>query len=71
MPVIGIAKTRYRGSANAQAVLRATSQRPLYVTAVGINPVIAANLVKRLHGQHRLPTLVTLADQLCRTCAEV
>jgi deoxyribonuclease V len=66
VPVIGIAKTAYRGSTNAQAVQRGASQRPLYVTAAGIDPVIAANLVKHLHGPHRIPTLVTRADQLCR-----
>jgi deoxyribonuclease V len=71
VPVIGIAKTTYRGSTNAEAVLRGTSQRPLYVTAAGVDPVVAADLVKHLHGEHRLPTLVTRADQLCRACREL
>lgn len=71
VPVIGIAKSAYRGSTNAEAVLRGTSRRPLYVTAAGIDPVVGADRVKHLHGPHRLPTLVTRADQLCRACKEL
>ncbi|RBP42524.1 endonuclease V [Roseimicrobium gellanilyticum] len=70
VPVIGIAKTAYRGSTDAHAVLRGTSQRPLYVTAAGMDPVVVAELVRHLHGPHRTPTLVTRADQLCRRCGE-
>ncbi|QIF00310.1 endonuclease V [Roseimicrobium sp. ORNL1] len=71
VPVIGIAKTAYRGSTNAQPVLRGTSQRPLYVTAAGMDPMIAAELVKHMHGPHRIPTLITKVDQLCRACREL
>jgi deoxyribonuclease V len=66
VPIIGIGKTAYRGSTSAQPVLRGTSQRPLYVTAAGIDPVIAADLVKHMHGPYRIPTLITKVDQLCR-----
>ena len=67
VPVIGVAKTSFRGSGFAQAVLRGTSQRPLYVTAAGMKPEIAAAHVLSMHGEYRIPTLLKRADQLCRS----
>jgi deoxyribonuclease V len=71
VPVLGIAKTTYRGSTNAQTVFRGTSQRPLYFTSAGMSLSVAAAHVKALHGPHRMPTLVMRADQLCRACKEL
>ncbi|MGO9566813.1 MAG: endonuclease V [Desulfomonilaceae bacterium] len=67
VPVIGVAKSMFRGATNAQAVLRGRSKRPLYVTAAGMDPVVAAKLVKGMHGPHRIPTLLKRADELCRS----
>lgn len=69
VPVIGIAKTAYRGAGFAEAVLRGGSRAPLFVTAVGIDPKIAAASVARMHGPHRIPTLVRRVDQLARGLA--
>jgi deoxyribonuclease V len=65
-PVVGVAKTAYRGSAFATPVLRGTSRRPLYVTAMGLPVEHAARLCAGMHGEHRLPTLVGLVDRLAR-----
>lgn len=65
-PVIGIAKTRFRGATAACEVLRGESRRPLYVTAVGMTPELAAEKVRSMHGEHRLPTLLKRVDSLCR-----
>lgn len=67
IPVVGVAKTAFDGSGHAQHVLRGGSHKPLYVTAVGMEPVAAAEAVRSMHGQHRLPTLIVLADQLARS----
>lgn len=67
VPVVGVAKTAFDGSAHAQAVLRGASERPLYVTAAGIGAEEAADSVRAMHGEHRLPTLLVLADRLART----
>lgn len=64
-PVIGVAKTQYRG-APAVEVLRGDSQRPLYVSAAGVDAARAAEDVRRMHGPHRQPTLLRLVDRLCR-----
>ncbi len=67
VPVIGVAKTAFRGSAHALAVCRGSSQSPLYVTAVGTDPNEAARRVQQMAGPHRLPTLLKRVDQLCRS----
>ncbi|MEJ7600555.1 MAG: endonuclease V [Kofleriaceae bacterium] len=64
-PVIGVAKTRY-ASADAIEIVRGESARPLYITAVGIDPRVAAEHVRSMHGEHRIPTMLRLADGLAR-----
>jgi deoxyribonuclease V len=65
-PVIGVAKTAYRGSDFAVPVLRGTSTRPLWVTAVGVDARLAATSVQSMHGSYRIPTHLKRVDQLCR-----
>jgi deoxyribonuclease V len=65
-PVVGVAKTRFRG-APAIEIVRGSSKAPLYVTAVGIDPVQAAEHVRSMHGPFRIPTLLKRADSLART----
>ncbi len=66
IPVVGVAKTGYKGSKNASTVLRSASLRPLYVTSAGIHVEQAAESVRLMHGEHRLPTLLSRVDQVCR-----
>lgn len=66
VPVIGVAKSRFRSNVAAVEVLRGDSKRPLFVTALGMDPQIAANEVERMHGNYRLPTLLKRVDRLCR-----
>lgn len=66
VPVVGIAKTAFHGSPHAAQVLRGDSRVPLYVTAVGLPLAQAAAAVAAMHGPHRLPTLVGLADHTAR-----
>jgi deoxyribonuclease V len=69
VPVIGVAKTAFRGSDFAVPILRGQSHRPLFVTAAGIPSEVAAGQVKAMHGQYRLPTLLQRVDRLARTAA--
>jgi deoxyribonuclease V len=64
-PVIGVAKTLFAG-ATAIEVVRGTSARPLYVTAIGIDAAQAAANVLAMHGEHRIPTLLKRVDTLAR-----
>jgi deoxyribonuclease V len=63
--VIGVAKAAFAGG-SAVPVLRGDSNRPLFVTAAGMNSHGAAELVRGMHGPHRVPTLLKRADQLAR-----
>lgn len=67
IPVIGVAKTAFRTASHAVPVLRGTSARPLFVTAAGMPRREAAELVRHMAGQHRLPDAIRRADTLART----
>lgn len=69
VPVVGVAKTAFRGSDFAIAVTRGTSRSPLFVTARGLDVAVAADLVRGMHGEHRIPTLLGLVDRLARDAA--
>jgi deoxyribonuclease V len=65
VPVIGVAKNPFHES-SAIEVRRGDSKKPLYVSAAGTSPAEAARCVQRMHGEHRLPTLLKAVDRLCR-----
>jgi deoxyribonuclease V len=64
--VVGVAKTRFKDTPADARVYRGKSQRPLYVTAVGIDETEARRLVAGMHGEHRVPEMLRLADRLSR-----
>jgi deoxyribonuclease V len=65
VPVVGVAKNLFRG-APAIAVVRGKSAKPLYVTAAGYSAELAADHVRAMHGEFRIPTLLKRADSLAR-----
>ena len=67
VPVVGVAKNPFKGSEHAEPVLRGRSEKPLFVTAAGMDPVEAAGQVRTMHGAFRVPTLLRRVDRLCRT----
>ena len=66
VPVIGVAKTVFGDASWCEPVLRGVSQRPLFVSAVGIGVDEAAKGVRAMHGPHRIPTLLKLVDRAAR-----
>jgi deoxyribonuclease V len=66
IPVIGVAKSSFKNSRFETEVLRGSSQKPLYVTAVGVACETAKNYIRSMHGKHRIPTLLKLVDRECR-----
>jgi deoxyribonuclease V len=66
VPVIGVAKSRYRDDTWSERIYRGESRRPLYVTAAGIEASKAGELVSGMHGKHRLPTLLQRVNSLAR-----
>ena len=67
IPVIGVAKSRFRTATHAVPVVRGSSGRPLFVTAAGMPAAAAADLVRRMAGRYRLPDALRRADTLART----
>jgi deoxyribonuclease V len=67
IPVIGVAKSRFRTATHAVPVVRGSALRPLFVTAAGMPGVEAADLVRRMAGRYRLPDALRRADTLART----
>jgi deoxyribonuclease V len=66
VPVIGVAKTRYRHATMAVPLLRGASTAPLWITAAGIALEEAVAHVAAMHGPHRVPTLLRAVDRLAR-----
>ncbi|MGL5081712.1 MAG: endonuclease V [Microcoleaceae cyanobacterium] len=64
--VIGVAKSRFKDISDKSEIFRGASQKPLYVTAVGINESEAKDLISRMYGEHRIPAMLKLADSLSR-----
>lgn len=64
--VIGVAKRPFRDISKEYKVLRGDSNKPLFVTVAGCNSEEAKENIRKMHGRHRLPTLLKWVDQLCR-----
>jgi deoxyribonuclease V len=67
VPVIGVAKSAFATATHAIPVLRGTSARPLLITAAGMPPAEAADLVRLMAGRFRVPDALRRVDQLART----
>ena len=65
--VIGVAKKPFKDISDSFAVDRGRSDKPLYVTSEGIEIETAKKLVATMSGRFRVPTLLKMVDQACRT----
>ncbi len=67
--VVGIAKTAFAGALSCPFIVpvtRGASGNPVFVTAVGIAPDVAARHVRAMAGRHRIPDIVRIVDRLAR-----
>ena len=69
-PVVGVAKSEFAGTPDDCRVYRGSGGQPLFVTAVGMPLDLAKARVAGMHGPHRIPTLLKLADRLGRDHAQ-
>jgi hypothetical protein len=67
IPMIGVAKSRFRTATHAVPVVRGSSVRLLFVTRAGMPGAEAADLVRRMAGRYRLPDALRRADTLAQT----
>lgn len=62
-PIIGVAKKFYHNTEKVvHPVYRGSSKIPLYVSSVGIDSLKAETLVKNMHGEYRIPTVLKQLD---------
>lgn len=66
IPVIGVAKTRFKTHSKVKEVFRGGSQNPLYVSAIGVDLDESVLNIEKMDGVFRIPTLLKSVDQLCR-----
>ncbi len=64
--IVGVAKTRFK-TASPVEITRGQSRTPLFVTAVGIDPTDAAEKIRTMAGEYRIPRMLKRADELART----
>ncbi|OPY76170.1 MAG: Endonuclease V [Syntrophorhabdus sp. PtaU1.Bin153] len=65
IPVIGVAKSKLAGVSGVE-VFRGRSGRPLYITSAGVHIGQAAERIRAMHGDHRIPALLKRVDFLAR-----
>lgn len=67
IPVIGVAKTNFATVEKYKLLLkRGNSDTPLYISSVGIDMETAYDLIQKMHGGFRIPTLLKKVDNLTR-----
>jgi len=65
--VIGVAKTLFYDTPRETELYRKDSKRPLYITAAGVDEAEAKSYIVKMHGANRIPTLLKLVDQICKS----
>jgi len=67
IPVIGVAKTNFASIVrNKRLLFRGKSQKPLYITAIGIDIDEAVKKIETMNGEFRIPTILKLLDKLTK-----
>lgn len=68
VPVIGVAKSKFVGNEKyCIPVLRGKSQSPLYISSIGYDSSLAADMIKRLSGEYRFPTILAILDRMTKS----
>lgn len=67
IPIIGVAKTNFASiEKDKVGIIRGDSQKPLFITAIGIDLEDAVEKVKSMAGEFRIPTLLKELDRLTK-----
>jgi deoxyribonuclease V len=61
--IIGVAKSPLKVADRFVPVFRGRSKKPLYVSAIGCSLEHAARSISGMHGRHRIPTILKIADE--------
>ena len=67
IPVIGVAKTAFHDNKTyVMSIYRGKSQKPLFVSSIGIETPAAAKYIQSMSGEYRIPYLLKLMDSKTR-----
>ncbi|MFK4206273.1 endonuclease V [Acinetobacter junii] len=66
-PIIGVAKNYYKDTPAECEILRGKSQKPLYITSIGVDLEDAKKYILKMHGLNRMPTLLKKVDQISKS----
>jgi deoxyribonuclease V len=67
IPVIGVAKNSLAGLEKLSIpILRGKSKNPLYISSIGCDLNYAAEKIKTMSGEFRIPTILKIVDQKTR-----
>lgn len=66
IPVIGVAKNKFKSIGFFEEVFRGDSLKPLIVTAVGMELDSAVAHIQSMYGPYRIPTLLKWVDRAAR-----
>ncbi|BBG65570.1 endonuclease V [Hydrogenimonas sp.] len=66
VPVIGVAKSRFKTIPDETAIYRGRSRSPLYVTSAGVSLNEAKEFVMSMYGDFRIPYMLKKADRIAR-----
>lgn len=61
-PIIGVAKNYFKDTPKECFVLRGRSEKPLYVTAIGLPLQSAVESIIKMYGEHRMPYMLKAVD---------
>lgn len=67
VPVIGVAKNPYKDAPKEFELVRGMGKKPLHVSAEGMSLQSAKDIISKMAGDFRIPTMLKRADQLCRS----
>jgi len=63
-PIIGVAKSEFHDSRkHVKELIRGKSNKPLYISAIGVDLDKACSMIKSMKGEFRIPTLLQILDR--------
>lgn len=67
VPVVGVTKSSFYSNRNkVKEIYRGKSNKPLYVSAIGLDLEIVSKRILEMPGEYRIPTILKSLDQLSR-----
>jgi len=66
VPIIGVAKNRFKDTPKECELFRGSSKKPLFITSVGVDLESAKKFIESMYGDYRIPKLLKKVDNLSR-----